>query len=161
MRLDQDHCCIRLLTPPSPHRLPYILFLTSHSSENSSRYWFCCYSVTTRTVAACEQRFGKRNWQQQGNGFLCVCVFFPLMRTRIFRSCSLDFFIQNISWRRIKYIKRKIHAFGFYRSNFNALWSPTCFGRPCGNLQGGDNKNTDIIKMCLNSLHDFKKLCSF
>jgi len=26
----------------------------------------------------------------------------------------------------------------------------TCFGHSCGHLQGGENKNTNIIKMCLN-----------
>jgi len=55
---------------PRPHRLPYILLFPSHSSENSSRYWFRCYSVTTGTVADCEQSFRERNGQQQGNGFM-------------------------------------------------------------------------------------------
>jgi len=30
------------------------------------------------------------------------------------------------------------------------IWSPTCFDHACDHLQGGENKNTNVIKMCLN-----------
>ena len=35
-------------------------------------------------------------------------------------------------------------------SNFMVQWSPTCFGLSCGHLQGGEIKNKNINKMCLN-----------
>jgi len=52
--------------------------------------------------------------------------------------------------RSVKYIKRPTNALRFCGCNFIAQWSPTCFGQSRGHLQGGDNKNTDTIKMCLN-----------
>jgi hypothetical protein len=38
----------------------------------------------------------------------------------------------------------------FYGCNVIVLWSPTCFGYSCGHLQGGQEKNTHVIKMFLN-----------
>ena len=38
----------------------------------------------------------------------------------------------------------------FYACNFIAQWSPKCFGHSCGHLQGGENKNTNIIILCPN-----------
>jgi hypothetical protein len=38
----------------------------------------------------------------------------------------------------------------FYGCTFIAVWSPTCFGHTYGDLQGGESKNTDIIKICQN-----------
>jgi len=35
-----------------------------------------------------------------------------------------------------------------YRCSFIALWSPICFGHTYGDLQGGENNNTDGIEMC-------------
>ena len=50
----------------------------------------------------------------------------------------------------IKYVKRPSDALWFYGYNFIAQLSPTCFGHSCGHFQGGENKNANIIKMCLN-----------
>jgi len=38
----------------------------------------------------------------------------------------------------------------FYGCSVIVLWSPTCFGYSCGHLQGGQKKNTHVIKMCIN-----------
>jgi hypothetical protein len=50
----------------------------------------------------------------------------------------------------IKYIKIATNALWLYGCNFIAQWSPTCFSHPFGHLQGGENKNMNVIKMCLN-----------
>ena len=49
-----------------------------------------------------------------------------------------------------KCIKRPTNVLWFYGCNLISSWSPTCFGHSCGHLQGGENKNTDIFKICLN-----------
>jgi len=43
-----------------------------------------------------------------------------------------------------------------YECNFIVLRSPTCFGHLCGHLQGAENKNTDVIKIYLKSLHNLE-----
>ena len=55
---------------------------------------------------------------------------------------------RQISW--IKYNKRPTKALWFYERNYIAWWSVTRFGHSCDHLQGGENKNINIIKMCLN-----------
>jgi hypothetical protein len=40
--------------------------------------------------------------------------------------------------------RKSSHALWFYGCNFIAQWAPTCLG------QDGENKNTDILNMCLN-----------
>jgi len=47
-------------------------------------------------------------------------------------------------------------ALWFYECNFTVLRSPICFGHSCGPLQDVENKNTDIIKIYLNSLHSLE-----
>jgi len=51
-----------------------------------------------------------------------------------------------------KHIKITTNSLWFYGWNFIALWSPTCFGHPCGHLQNdlSENSNTITIKMCIN-----------
>ena len=51
--------------------------------------------------------------------------------------------------------------FGSVDVFFIAQWSPACFDHSRGHLQGGDNKNTDIIKMCLKhcTVSEFCFLC--
>jgi hypothetical protein len=63
--------------------------------------------------------------------------------------------------RYIKYVKRwPTNAFWFYEYNFIAFWLPTCFGHSYSHLQGGENKITSIIKMCINH-STFEKWWSF
>jgi len=49
-----------------------------------------------------------------------------------------------------KYIKGPKKAFWYYGCNFIVWWSPTCFGYSRGRLQGGENRNSNIMKMCPN-----------
>jgi len=53
-------------------------------------------------------------------------------------------------------MKTPTDALWFYGCNFIVLRSSTCFGHSCGHLQGAENKNTDIIKICRKSLHSSK-----
>ena len=50
----------------------------------------------------------------------------------------------------IEYIERPTNALWFYGFSCIGLLSPTCFGHTCGDLQAGENKNTNVIKMCQN-----------
>jgi len=47
----------------------------------------------------------------------------------------------------IQYIKGPTNVRWFNGCNFIAFWSPACFGHSCGHLQGGENNNTNTIKM--------------
>jgi len=47
-------------------------------------------------------------------------------------------------------MKGQINALWFYGCNFIAQWSPIYFGHSRAHLQGGENKNTKIIKMGIN-----------
>ena len=54
----------------------------------------------------------------------------------------------------IKYINTPTNSLWCYGCKCIVQWSPACFGHSSCHLQGGENKNTNII-MCLNDSTDY------
>ena len=93
-----------------------------------------------------------------------LCIILQIQRQNNPYNNILYSLICPIFWsliRCIKYIKRPRNALDFMDAILLHSDSPTCFGHSCGHLQGGENRNVSVIKMCLNHSTVFNSHVAF